>query len=137
MKQTEPLKSGWPEAVIEFEAFLVRAGLVRQREVIGSSFDSRFLQYRDGSLMAQIERDRGVWSIVVGDAPTPDRSYDTYLIRRLLAGSEIDPLSLEEQVGFLEANWEQGRPRRDGFANDLQPFQPPWTATSYACPRCT
>jgi hypothetical protein len=102
------MDSIWPREVVSFEAFLGRAGLVRQRIDQRPEFGNKLLQCGNAHVAVRIISDRGIWYVEVTDvAGRLDEWYDAGIVRDLLLGSSEDVLTLRAQIEFVEAHWSE------------------------------
>jgi hypothetical protein len=100
------MNSTWPKAVVDFEAFLRRAGLMCRCRKEFEAFDNKLAQYDNASIGVRVECDRSIWITAVADiAARPDEWYDAAILRDLLVGLGEDVLSFPDQIRIVRMNW--------------------------------
>jgi len=97
----------WPNAVAQFEKFLVGHGLRRTRRKETGVFENKSVEYSDGRLGVRVVCEKSVWFVEISDvAGHPEEWYDAAIIRDLLGGRGEDALPLASQIAVMESNWE-------------------------------
>jgi hypothetical protein len=100
------MKSNWPAAVIEFEAFLKNAGLECKAFKEYASFGDKMLLYSNASIGVRIVSERGICFVEVSDiASRSGEWYDAAILRDVLSGPGDDVLPLEDQIGIVKSAW--------------------------------
>jgi hypothetical protein len=101
------LESTWPRAVIDFEVFLGKAGLVCRHREERAAFNDKSVRCANADLGVRVLSERDVWFVEVADVATrPDEWYDAAILQDLLLGHGKGVLSLPEQIKFVETNWQ-------------------------------
>lgn len=98
--------SEWPKAVDDFEAFLRRQGLVRQKRVDDEAHFGKLLQSGNAQVALRIIFDRDLWFTQLADLALPEQWYDAPLLFQLLSGRIDDRMPFPEEIRFWEENWQ-------------------------------
>jgi hypothetical protein len=100
----------WPEAVKQFEAFLLDQKLTERERIDFDEvhFGNKLLRYFGHEISIQIVRDRGDWSVDVADTNRPSDWYFVSRLRQLFGEKGDGSPSLEDlgkDLDFVQQNW--------------------------------
>jgi hypothetical protein len=99
--------SPWPPAILEFEEFLKKRGLIIEiREAPDGALGDRLMQYTSDRIEVRIASKDG-WQLSISDkAGRPGVWYNIHTIRKFILPSADPKLPFAEWFAFAKTNWD-------------------------------
>jgi hypothetical protein len=98
-----------PKNIVGLETFCIRKGLacVIRKGPDRRAFGNIVLQYEDSRIGVLINCDRDVWAVYAKPASGSAANWrNVSSLMELVLGEPHDILKIDEQLAFLEANWD-------------------------------